>query len=61
MAGGFIIGVAESVGPELITNFFHAVGLDLDFPQTMKQVVSFFILIVILLWRPQGLFGGKRG
>jgi branched-chain amino acid transport system permease protein len=61
MIGGLIIGVAESVGPELITNLFHTVGLDLDFPQTMKQVVSFFILIVIMVLRPQGLFGGKRG
>jgi len=27
----------------------------------MKQVVSFFILIVIMILRPQGLFGGKKG
>jgi branched-chain amino acid transport system permease protein len=61
MAGGLIIGVAESVGPELLTNLFHGVGLDIDFPHTMKQVVSFFILIIIMLLRPQGLFGGRRG
>ena len=61
MVGGFIIGVAESIGPELITTVFHGIGLDLDFPHTMKQVVSFFILIVIMLLRPQGLFGGKKG
>jgi len=60
MAGGLIIGVAESIGPELITNIFHGVGLDLEFPHTMKQVVSFFILIVIMLWKPQGLFGGRK-
>ena len=61
MVGGMIIGVAESIGPELITSLFHGVGLDIDFPHTMKQVVSFFILIVIMLLRPQGLFGGKKG
>jgi len=61
LVGGLIIGVAESVGPELITNIFHGVGLDLEFPHTMKQVVSFFILIVIMILRPQGLFEGKRG
>jgi branched-chain amino acid transport system permease protein len=61
MVGGMIIGVAESIGPELITSLFHGVGLDVDFPHTMKQVVSFFILIVIMLLRPQGLFGGRRG
>ena len=61
MVGGFIIGVAESVGPELITNLLHGIGLDLDFPHTMKQVVSFSILIIIMLFRPQGLLGGQRG
>ncbi len=61
MVGGLMIGVAESVGPELITNLLHGVGLDIDFPHTMKQVVSFFILIVIMLLRPQGIFGGRRG
>ncbi len=61
MVGGLIIGVAESIGPELITNIFHGVGLDLEFPHTMKQVVSFFILIVIMVLRPQGLFGGRKG
>jgi branched-chain amino acid transport system permease protein len=61
LVGGLIIGVAESIGPEVITNIFHGVGLDLDFPHTMKQVVSFFILIIIMILRPKGLFGGKRG
>jgi branched-chain amino acid transport system permease protein len=61
MVGGFIVGIAESTGPELITGLFHGIGLGLDFPNTMKQVVSFFILIVIMIWRPQGLFGGKKG
>ncbi|MGZ3604241.1 MAG: branched-chain amino acid ABC transporter permease [Thermodesulfobacteriota bacterium] len=61
MVGGFIVGIAESIGPELITGLFHGIGLGLDFPNTMKQVVSFFILIIIMIWRPQGLFGGKKG
>ena len=61
MIGGLIIGVAESIGPELITNIFRGIGLDLEFPHTMKQVVSFFILIIIMILRPQGLFEGKRG
>jgi branched-subunit amino acid ABC-type transport system permease component len=53
--------VAESIGPEVITNVFQGIGLDLEFPHTMKQVVSFFILIVIMILRPKGLFEGKRG
>ncbi len=61
LVGGVIIGVAESIGPELITSIFRGMGLDLEFPHTMKQVVSFFILIVIMILRPKGLFEGKRG
>jgi branched-chain amino acid transport system permease protein len=61
LVGGLIIGVAESIGPEVITNIFRGIGLDLEFPHTMKQVVSFFILIVIMILRPRGLLGGKRG
>ena len=60
MVGGFIVGIAESIGPELITGLFHGIGLGLDFPNTMKQVVSFLILIAILLLKPQGLLGGRR-
>jgi len=61
LVGGLIIGVAESIGPEVITNIFRGIGLDLEFPHTMKQVVSFFILIIIMILRPKGLLGGKRG
>jgi branched-subunit amino acid ABC-type transport system permease component len=28
-------------------------------PPTLKHVVSFAILIVIMLFKPKGLFGGK--
>jgi branched-chain amino acid transport system permease protein len=46
LAGGLIIGVAESLGTVFL-------------PSSMKQVVSFTIMVVILLFRPQGLFGAK--
>jgi branched-chain amino acid transport system permease protein len=46
LIGGLIIGVAESLGTVFL-------------PSSMKQVVSFTIMIVILLFRPQGLFGGR--
>jgi branched-chain amino acid transport system permease protein len=46
LIGGLIIGVAESLGTVFL-------------PSSMKQVVSFTIMIVILLFKPQGLFGGK--
>ncbi len=47
LAGGLILGVAESMAT-------------LFLPATMKQVVSFSILVLIMLFRPQGLFGGKK-
>ena len=47
LIGGLILGVAESVST-------------LFLPATLKQVVSFSILIIIMLFRPQGLFGGKK-
>lgn len=46
LIGGLIIGVAESLGTVFL-------------PSSMKQIVSFTIMIVILLFKPQGLFGGK--
>jgi len=47
LVGGLILGVAESMST-------------LFLPATLKQVVSFGILIVIMLFRPQGLLGGKK-
>ena len=47
LIGGLILGVAESTST-------------LFLPATLKQVVSFSILIIIMLFRPQGLFRGKK-
>ncbi|MBI4772737.1 MAG: branched-chain amino acid ABC transporter permease [Deltaproteobacteria bacterium] len=47
MVGGLVLGVAESMAT-------------LFLPATLKQVVSFGILIVIMLLRPQGIFGGNK-
>ncbi len=45
--GGLIIGVADSVGAMFL-------------PGSMKTIISFSIFILILLFRPNGLFGGRR-
>lgn len=42
--GGLIIGVAESLGAIFLVS-------------SLKEVVSFTIMIIVLLFRPQGLFG----
>ncbi|MBW2057994.1 MAG: branched-chain amino acid ABC transporter permease [Deltaproteobacteria bacterium] len=44
LAGGLLIGIVEELGAVLISG-------------SMKQVLSFGLLIVILLFRPQGLLG----
>jgi branched-chain amino acid transport system permease protein len=46
LVGGLIIGVAESLGTVFL-------------PSSMKQAVSFTIMVFILLLKPQGLFGTK--
>ena len=47
LVGGLILGIAESVST-------------LWLPATLKHAVSFGMLIIIMLFRPQGLFGGKK-
>lgn len=44
--GGFIIGILENL----------AIGLT-PLPANYKDTVTFTLLILILIWRPQGLFG----
>ncbi len=47
LVGGLILGVTESLAT-------------LALPATLKQVVSFGLLVLIMLYKPQGLFGGRR-
>jgi len=44
--GGLLLGVAEAMASGLISSGY-------------KDAVAFFILLVVLFWRPQGLLGGK--
>ena len=45
-AGGLLVSVAESLGAVFLT-------------PSMKELVSFGLLILILLFRPAGLFGRR--
>ncbi|MFH1033380.1 MAG: branched-chain amino acid ABC transporter permease [Pseudomonadota bacterium] len=47
LVGGLILGVTESLATLVL-------------PATLKQVVSFGLLVIIMLYKPQGLFGGRR-
>ncbi|HSP56053.1 MAG TPA: branched-chain amino acid ABC transporter permease [Dehalococcoidia bacterium] len=58
MAGGFLLGLAETVGREGLNEMF---GLGLT--NEWRDVVAFFVLVGILLIRPSGILGevvGKR-
>jgi branched-chain amino acid transport system permease protein len=48
LLGGLIVGLAESLGAALL-------------PGSLKQFVVFVIFVLVLLFRPEGLFGGTRG
>ena len=46
MWGGFILGILESLAAGLIPN-----------GSEWKDVIAFSILIIVLLFKPEGLFG----
>lgn len=50
--GGLIIGVLQSVGPALLLT-----GIHVPSPFQLKDVVTFLILILVLLFRPGGILG----
>jgi branched-chain amino acid transport system permease protein len=47
LVGGIIIGLAESVGAAFL-------------PGQLKQFIIYFIFILVLLFKPEGLFGRSR-
>jgi branched-chain amino acid transport system permease protein len=53
MAGGLIIGIAEEIST------YPWLGDLWQFNPGYKQAIAFFIMIIMLLWRPTGLFRGK--
>jgi branched-chain amino acid transport system permease protein len=48
LLGGFLVGLAESLGAALL-------------PGSLKQLPIFVLFVLVLLFRPSGLFGGGRG
>jgi len=53
-AGGLIIGVLASVAPFLLLDGFHVPSAF-----QLKDVITFLILVLVLIFRPTGLFGGR--
>ena len=52
MFGGFFLGVIESIGPPLFLD-----GLGVPAPYQLRDLVAFTLLVMVLVFRPQGLLG----
>ncbi len=54
MIGGVFLGVIESLGPNLIVE-----GLGIPAANQLKDAFAFTMLVLILIIRPQGIFGER--
>ena len=52
--GGLLLGLFESIGPSLILQ-----GLGIPSFNQLKDVISFTLLVLILIFRPQGILGER--
>jgi branched-chain amino acid transport system permease protein len=53
--GGLLLGILQSVGPYLLLSGFHVPS-----PFQLKDVVTFSVLVLVLLFRPAGLLGSEE-
>jgi branched-chain amino acid transport system permease protein len=54
MLGGLFLGVIEAVGPNLVLD-----GLGIASPNQLKDVIAFTMLVLVLIFRPQGILGER--
>jgi branched-chain amino acid transport system permease protein len=54
MLGGLFLGVFESIGPNLILQ-----GLGIPGANQLKDAIAIVMLVVVLIFRPQGIMGEK--
>ncbi len=54
MLGGLFLGVLESVGPNLFLE-----GLGIPAAYQLKDVIAFTMLVLVLMFRPQGIMGER--
>ena len=54
MLGGLLLGVFESIGPNLVLD-----GLGIPGANQLKDVIAFTMLVLVLIFRPQGIIGEK--
>lgn len=56
MGGGVLLGLFEGVGPLLVLG-----GLGIPGVSQLKDAVAFIALVLVLIFRPSGLFGERLG
>lgn len=54
MVGGLFLGVIEAIGPNLVLN-----GLGIPGASQLKDVIAFTMLVLVLIFRPQGILGER--
>lgn len=54
MLGGLFLGVIEAVGPNLVLT-----GLGIPGANQLKDVIAFTMLVLVLIFRPQGILGER--
>ena len=54
MLGGLFLGVVESLGPTLFLD-----GLGIDAPYQLRDAIAYTMLVMVLIFRPQGLLGER--
>jgi branched-chain amino acid transport system permease protein len=52
--GGFFLGMFESIGPSLFLQ-----GLNIPAFNQLKDVIAFTMLVLVLIFRPQGILGER--
>jgi branched-chain amino acid transport system permease protein len=52
--GGLFLGMVESVGPSLVLQ-----GLGIPAAHQLKDVIAFSLLVLVLIFRPQGILGER--
>jgi len=54
MLGGLFLGIIESIGPNLVLE-----GLGIPAANQLKDAIAFTMLVLVLIFRPQGILGEK--
>ena len=54
MLGGLFLGVVESIGPALFLD-----GIGIAAPYQLRDLIAFTMLVMVLIFRPQGILGER--